>query len=64
VLMNTLGAIAMLFAIALLAKRFGINGAAAGRLAYGTVTLSMYFALKSAWRTAAIAPRLRTCENG
>lgn len=42
-LLNVAGGVVMLVAVALLAPRFGILGAAIARLAYGPITLLMYF---------------------
>jgi O-antigen/teichoic acid export membrane protein len=44
------GAIAMLGAIAILAPRYGIAGAAAGRVIFGAIILSIYRPLHSALR--------------
>jgi O-antigen/teichoic acid export membrane protein len=46
--LNAIGAAVMLALIAFLAPRFGIVGAAAGRLAYGPIICLVYFPL---WRT-------------
>jgi O-antigen/teichoic acid export membrane protein len=45
------GAIAMLGAITILAPRYGIAGAAAGRLVFGLIILSIYGPLKNSLRT-------------
>jgi O-antigen/teichoic acid export membrane protein len=49
-LVNTAGAAAMLIAIAILAPRFGIVGAAAGRLLYGPILCTIYVPLRNALR--------------
>jgi O-antigen/teichoic acid export membrane protein len=49
-LVNIAAAVAMLAAIAILAPRFGIVGAAVGRLAYGPITWITYRALHNALR--------------
>jgi O-antigen/teichoic acid export membrane protein len=50
-LVNVAGAMAMLAAIAILAPRFGVVGAAAGRLVYGPIICLIYIPLHSALRT-------------
>ena len=47
---NAVGAVAMLAAITILAPRFGIVGAAAGRLIYGPIVCLIYVPLRSALR--------------
>ncbi len=54
-LLNILGGLAMLAAVILLAPRFGLKGAAIGRMLYGPVTLLMYFRLHNM-----LAPTVRT----
>jgi O-antigen/teichoic acid export membrane protein len=55
-LTNIMGAVAMLVAIAILAPRFGVVGAAVGRLVYGPITWITYRALYNALRvTHAVA---------
>jgi O-antigen/teichoic acid export membrane protein len=46
-LLNILGGLAMIAAVVILAPRFGLKGAAIGRLLYGPITLLMYFRLRS-----------------
>ncbi len=46
-LLNLAGGAAMLFAMVLLAPRFGLAGAAIGRVLYGPITLLMYWRLRS-----------------
>lgn len=45
-ILNLLGGAAMLIAMFLLAPRYGLTGAAAGRLLYGPITLLMYLRLQ------------------
>jgi O-antigen/teichoic acid export membrane protein len=49
-LVNLIGAVAMLAAIAILAPRFGIVGAAVGRLVYGPITWVTYLSLTKTFR--------------
>jgi O-antigen/teichoic acid export membrane protein len=53
---NTVGAAVMLVAITLLAPRFGIAGAAAGRLLFGPIVCIIYIPLRNALRIAQDAP--------
>jgi O-antigen/teichoic acid export membrane protein len=46
-MLNLAGGISMLVTMTLLAPRFGIAGAAVGRLLYGPITLLMYWRLRS-----------------
>jgi O-antigen/teichoic acid export membrane protein len=55
-LTNLIGAIGMLAAIAVLAPRFGIVGAASGRLVFGLVILSIYRPLHNALRATQGTP--------
>jgi O-antigen/teichoic acid export membrane protein len=55
-LVNTAGAATMLIAIAILAPRFGIVGAAAGRLLYGPILCIIYVPLRNALRVTQSAP--------
>ncbi len=48
---NIAGAAAMLTAIALLTPKFGITGAAAGRLLYGPITWIIYYSIVRALKT-------------
>lgn len=56
VLVNTAGAVVMLLAITVLAPRFGIAGAAAGRLLFGPIVCLIYIPLRNALRVAENAP--------
>jgi len=56
VFVNTAGAAVMLVAITLLAPRFGIAGAAAGRLLFGPIVCIIYIPLRNALRIAQDAP--------
>jgi O-antigen/teichoic acid export membrane protein len=56
VFVNTVGAAVMLVAITLLAPRFGIAGAAAGRLLFGPIVCIIYIPLRNALRIAQDAP--------
>ena len=51
-LVNAVGAVAMLTAITVLAPRFGIIGAAAGRLLYGPIVCMIYIPLRNVLRIA------------
>jgi len=55
-LVNAIGAITMLTAIAILAPRFGIIGAAAGRLVYGPIVCIIYIPLRNMLRIARDVP--------
>ena len=56
VFVNTVGAAVVLVAITLLAPRFGIAGAAAGRLLFGPIVCIIYIPLRNALRIAQDAP--------
>jgi O-antigen/teichoic acid export membrane protein len=61
---NIAAAAAMLSAIALLAPRFGANGAAAARLVYGPITwLTLIPLLTSFKQHTTPVPALRACED-
>jgi O-antigen/teichoic acid export membrane protein len=55
-LINAIGAAAMLVAIAILAPRFGIIGAAAGRLVYGPIVCLIYIPLRNVLRITRDVP--------
>jgi len=55
-LTNLCGAVAMLAAIVLLAPKFGIIGAASGRIVYGIIALFTYRPLLVALRSPQVAP--------
>ena len=57
-LLNLAGGAAMLVAMVLLVPRFGLAGAAVGRLLYGPITLLMY------WRLRAILSPVPTPQSG
>ena len=58
-LVNTAGAVAMLTAIAILAPRFGIVGAATGRMIYGPIICVIYIPLRNALRITHDAPSMQ-----
>jgi O-antigen/teichoic acid export membrane protein len=67
-LVNLAGAVCMFAGIAVLAPRYGVLGAACGRLIYGPITWISYRALYRALREPADAPAqaagmLRACED-
>jgi len=56
VFVNTVGAVVMLAAMTLLAPRYGIAGAAAGRLLFGPIVCIIYIPLRNALRIRQDAP--------
>jgi O-antigen/teichoic acid export membrane protein len=63
-IVNIAVAVAMLGAIAFLAPRFGVNGAAASRLLNGPITWLTFIPLLSSFnQQSATAGALRTCED-
>jgi O-antigen/teichoic acid export membrane protein len=57
-MLNLAGGAAMLLAMVLLAPRFGLAGAAIGRLLYGPITLLMYWRLRAVLSVEAVPPSL------
>jgi O-antigen/teichoic acid export membrane protein len=63
-LLNVAGGIATLLIAIVLMRSFGLSGAAAGRLAYGPITLLYYVGLAAAFRkTSAVEGRLKTLKT-
>jgi O-antigen/teichoic acid export membrane protein len=57
-MLNLAGGAAMLLAMVLLAPRFGLAGAAIGRLLYGPITWLIYWRLRAALSAEAVRPSL------
>jgi O-antigen/teichoic acid export membrane protein len=55
-ILNLAGGAAMLLAMVLLAPRFGLEGAAIGRLFYGPITLLMYWRLRAVLSAEPVRP--------
>jgi O-antigen/teichoic acid export membrane protein len=60
--LNLLGGIAMLAVMILLAPRFGLVGAAIGRLLYGPITLLMYWRLRKLLSSSPEAPSVEFAQ--